>query len=167
MKRVLFLFIVLLLGLAGLLVVRTITFRSRQPAVSSVAPESFDSLALAGRLAGALRFATISSQDSSAFDAQVFEGFQRYLADSFPKVHATLKHERVNGYGLLYEWTGSDSTLAPVVLLAHQDVVPIEGGTEQKWTQPPFAGVIANGYVWGRGAIDDKVAPGGVLEARR
>ncbi len=165
MKRVLFLFIVLLLGLAGLLVVRTITFRSRQPAVSSVAPESFDSLALAGRLAGALRFATISSQDSSAFDAQVFEGFQRYLADSFPRVHATLKHERVNGYGLLYEWTGSDSTLAPVVLLAHQDVVPIEGGTEQKWTEPPFAGVIANGYVWGRGAIDDKGSLVGILEA--
>src|SRR5689334_2199709 len=108
MKRIFLLFLVLLVGFAGLLVVRTLAFRSRQLAVTPVAPEPFDSLALAGRLAGALKFATISNQDSSAFDAQVFDGFQRYLFDSFPKVHATLAREVVNGYGLLYTWTGSD-----------------------------------------------------------
>jgi carboxypeptidase PM20D1 len=165
MKRIFLLFLILLLGFAGLLVVRTLGFRSRQPAVTPVAPEPLDSLALAGRLAGALKFATISNQDSNAFDAQVFEGFQRYLFDSFPKVHATLAREVVNGYGLLYTWTGSDAALAPIVLLAHQDVVPIEGGTEQKWTEPPFGGVIANGYVWGRGALDDKGSLVGILEA--
>ncbi|HKE91308.1 MAG TPA: M20 family peptidase [Gemmatimonadales bacterium] len=165
MRRILLFLLVLLLALAAVLVFRTLTFRSRQPAVTAVQPEPFDSMALAGRLAGALRFATISNQDSTRFDGQVFEGFQRYLQDSFPKLHDALSREVVNGYGLLYTWTGSDSKLDPIVLLAHQDVVPIEGGTEAKWTEPPFGGVIANGYVWGRGALDDKGSLIGILEA--
>jgi carboxypeptidase PM20D1 len=165
MKRLFLFVLILVLGLSAVLVVRTLTFHSRQPAVTTVQPEPFDSMALAGRLAGALRFATISNQDSNAFDGRAFEGLQRYLQDSFPKLHATLAREVVNGYGLLYTWTGTDSTLAPIVLLAHQDVVPIEGGTEQKWTEPPFGGVIANGYVWGRGALDDKGSLVGILEA--
>src|SRR5256886_11432953 len=49
-----------------------------------------------------------SSDLSSQFDAREFEGLHRYLRDSFPKSHAALKLTRVNGYGLLYEWTGSD-----------------------------------------------------------
>jgi carboxypeptidase PM20D1 len=80
-------------------------------------------------------------------------------------VHAALKLEKVNGYGLLYQWAGSDSSLAPAVLLAHQDVVPVEPGTEGKWTEPPFGGTIAGGYVWGRGALDDKGSLVAILEA--
>ena len=165
MKRLFLGILILLLGLAAVLVFRTLAFRSHQPAVTAVQPELLDSMALAGRLAGALQFATISNQDSNAFDGTAFTGFQRYLEDSFPKVHATLAREVVNGYGLLYTWTGTDSTLAPIVLLAHQDVVPIEAGTEAKWTEPPFGGRIANGYVWGRGALDDKGSLVGTLEA--
>ena len=41
----------------------------------------------------------------------------------------------------------------PLVLLHHMDVVPASDG---RWTHPPFDGVLAEGYVWGRGAIDDK-----------
>src|SRR6266550_646978 len=112
-------------------------------------------VALAQRLAGALRFKTISFQDSSQFDAHEFDGFQRYLRTTFPKLHAALKLEKVNGYGLLYEWPGSDPGAPPIVLLAHQDVVPVEPGTETRWTEPPFEGRIAGGYVWGRGALDE------------
>jgi len=68
-----------------------------------VAVEPLDTAALAQRLAGALRFRTVSYQDSSRFDAREFEGFQRYLRATFPRLHATLKLEKVNGYGLLYE----------------------------------------------------------------
>ena len=165
MKRILLVVLVVVLGLASVVVVRTLRFHSRQPVVNPVALEALDSLALARRLAGALKFKTISYQDSSQFDAREFDRFQRDLRDAFPKLHATLKLERVNGHGLLYEWTGSDPTLAPVVLLAHQDVVPIEPGTEDRWTQPPFGGQIAGGYVWGRGALDDKGSLLGILEA--
>ncbi len=155
--------VVLLLGVVSL--ERSLTFHSRQPQVTAAASEPLDTAALAARLAGALRFKTVSYQDSSQFEAREFDGLQRYLRESFPKLHAALKLEKVNGYGLLYEWTGTDATLAPVVLLAHQDVVPVEPGTEGKWTEPPFEGRVAGGYVWGRGALDDKGSLVAILEA--
>jgi carboxypeptidase PM20D1 len=40
--------------------------------------------------------------------------------------------------------------------MAHMDVVPVVPGTAGDWSHPPFGGDIADGYVWGRGAIDDK-----------
>src|ERR1044072_5990784 len=41
----------------------------------------------------------------------------------------------------------------PVILLAHTDVVGVQRAS---WTHDPFAGEIADGYLYGRGAIDDK-----------
>ena len=42
---------------------------------------------------------------------------------------------------------------APLMLQAHVDVVPTTG---QEWTHPPFAGEVADGFIWGRGALDMK-----------
>lgn len=165
MKKLALALAIALVVLAAIIVGRTFTLRSRQPVVTPVAVEPLDSAALAERLAGALRFKTISYQDSTAFDPREFAGLQRYLRASFPRLHAALKLEQVNGYGLLYEWAGSDPSLEPVLLLAHQDVVPIEPGTLERWTEPPFAGRIAGGFVWGRGALDDKGSLVGALEA--
>src|SRR3989454_5964441 len=165
MKKSLVALLVVLLVLSAIALERTFTFRSRQPQAAPVAIEPLDTAALAQRLAGALRFKTVSYQDSSQFDAREFDGFQRYLRATFPRLHAALKLEKVNGYGLLYAWTGADPNLPPIVLLAHQDVVPVEPGTESRWTEPPFEGRIAGGYVWGRGALDDKGSLVGILEA--
>src|SRR5213079_888014 len=165
MKKSLGALLVVVVILAVIVLERTFTFRSRQPQAAPVAVEPLDTAALAQRLAGALRFKTISFQDSSQFDAREFDGFQQYLRTTFPKLHAALKLEKVNGYGLLYEWTGSDPGLAAIVLLAHQDVVPVEPGTEGRCTEPPFEGKIAAGYVWGRGALDDKGSLVAILEA--
>lgn len=48
---------------------------------------------------------------------------------------------------------GKNSTLKPILLAAHADVVGVE---REKWTVDPFAGVVKDGYVMGRGAIDFK-----------
>ena len=40
-----------------------------------------------------------------------------------------------------------------LALMAHEDVVP---ASPEQWHEPPFAGVVKDGYVWGRGAIDVK-----------
>ncbi len=165
MKKLIGALLFALLVLAAITLERTLTFPSRQPQVAGVAVEPLDTTALAQHLAGALRFKTISYQDSSQFDGRQFDGLHQYLRTTFPKLHAALKLEKVNGYGLLYEWTGSDPGLAPIVLLAHQDVVPVEPGTEGRWTEPPFEGKIAAGYVWGRGALDDKGSLVAILEA--
>jgi acetylornithine deacetylase/succinyl-diaminopimelate desuccinylase-like protein len=46
-----------------------------------------------------------------------------------------------------------DGSALPVLLLAHMDVVGVES---EKWSCDPFAGVMRDGYVYGRGAFDDK-----------
>jgi carboxypeptidase PM20D1 len=87
------------------------------------------------------------------------------LEQSFPRVHAQLKREDVAGGSLLYTWPGTDPSAPALLLTAHQDVVPIEAGSESKWSAPPFSGAIANGFVIGRGAIDDKGSLMAILEA--
>ena len=119
----------------------------------------------AERLAGSIQFATISHADSAAFDKTAFDGLHAYLVRHFPKVHAALEREVIADYSLLYKWQGSDASLKPVLLLGHMDVVPIEPGTEHNWAKPPFSGAIADGFIWGRGAIDNKSAVAGTLEA--
>ena len=88
-----------------------------------------------------------------------------FLKEAFPHVHAILTREVVNGYALLYAWPGEDSTLRPIVLMAHQDVVPIAPGSESQWHAGPFSGEIKDGYIWGRGAGDDKGNLMSILEA--
>ena len=119
----------------------------------------------AERLGEAVRFQTISYQDTGQIDYTRFEAFQRYLRDSFPLVFSKLEVETVNEYSLLLRWTGSNAALAPVLFTAHMDVVPVEPGTEKDWQHPPFAGVVADGRIYGRGTLDDKVGVMGLLEA--
>src|SRR5207249_3521510 len=154
-----------LVVLAAVLIIRTNRFHSRQLAVEPIPPLLLDTAAAAERLAGALRFRTISNQDSTQFDAAEFRRFQDYLRTSFPRLHARLGREVTGGFSVLYEWRGSDTTLKPILLMAHQDVVPVEPGTEGRWTEPPFAGRISGGFVWGRGSMDDKGNLMALLEA--
>ncbi|MDQ2794176.1 MAG: M20 family peptidase [Bacteroidota bacterium] len=131
------------------------------PAAPAVAlPDS----ALA-RLAGALRIPTVSTPDYAQTDTAQFGRFNRYLRQSFPKVYAQLKLEKFNDYGLLFTWAGSNAALKPALLLGHYDVVPVLPGTEGQWARPPFAGARADGYLYGRGTLDDKASVLAQLEA--
>jgi len=141
-------------ALAVVLLANTATYHSRQIPAEPAPAIALDTAAAAERLGGA-----------SGVDTASFHDFQLYLQRTFPRLHAALTRERVGGLSLLYRWAGSDTTLAPILLLAHQDVVPVEPGTEARWTEPPFGGSISDGYVWGRGALDDKDNLLGMLEA--
>lgn len=111
-----------------------------------------------------LRFKTISYQ-SADLPVQHFEGFINWLIDRYPLVQQEMELTRIGGYTLLYKWPGTDPSLKPVLLTGHYDVVPVLPGTEDLWTHPPYDGVIADGYVWGRGTLDDKGAVITMLEA--
>lgn len=121
--------------------------------------------AAAERLAEAVRFKTISYQDRTLIDYDEFARFRGFLRASFPLVFSTLEVETVSEHSLLMRWPGADKSLEPVLFAAHMDVVPIEPGTEKDWAQPPFAGVIADGNIYGRGTLDDKQGVMGLLEA--
>jgi Gly-Xaa carboxypeptidase len=58
----------------------------------------------------------------------------KYLLDTFPLVHEKLKLDKVNTHGLVYTWVGSDESLKPVLLMAHQDTVPVNMATIADWT---------------------------------
>ncbi|MFI2561912.1 MULTISPECIES: M20/M25/M40 family metallo-hydrolase [Nocardia] len=118
--------------------------------------------ATAERLAGALRCATVSGTGERADDSAdgEFVRLAAHLEACFPRVHAELELERF-GHSRLYRWPGVEPERVSAILLAHQDVVPAGDG----WTHPPFAGVVDDGFIWGRGAIDDKSRVLAILEA--
>ncbi|MGO4378837.1 M20 family peptidase [Pseudoduganella sp. RAF19] len=155
-KRVL---VVALAGIGLLAVaagVNTALSGSRQLKVAPAPALAIDENAAAQRLAESLRFTTISDATDADANAAEFDKLHAHLQASFPRLHAALKREDVGSHALLYTWQGSDPKAAPVMWMAHQDVVPIAPGTEKDWTQQPFSGVVADGFVWGRGAWDDK-----------
>ncbi|EGN96601.1 hypothetical protein SERLA73DRAFT_184690 [Serpula lacrymans var. lacrymans S7.3] len=92
-----------------------------------------------------------------------FSAFHDYLLQAFPKVHTTLELTKVNTYGLLYEWKGSDTYLQPILLAAHQDVVPVEPTTYSQWQHEPFSGYFDGELIWGRGSCDDKSGLIGIM----
>ncbi len=138
---------------------------SRQIAVAAVAPEPVDAAAAAERLAAAIRLRTISDFLAPDQNADQFAALHAHLQASFPAAHRALRRETVGTYSLLYTWPGSDPAAAPILLLAHQDVVPVAPGTETDWLAPPFAGVVRDGFIWGRGAWDNKGNLHAIMEA--
>lgn len=154
MRRALIAFAALLLLLAGTLSLQA--KRSAAPTVTA-APVTIavDAPALAAHLAAAVRIATVSPTAADPNDA-AFDAFAALLRAQYPRTHAALTPETVGRHGLLYRWAGSDATLEPVLLLAHQDVVPVAADAALRWQHAPFSGEISDGYIWGRGTLDDK-----------
>ena len=156
---------IVIVALLVIMIAKALTNGSKQSAATPADAPKIDDEKAAQHLARALTFQTISHQDAAQNDPAAFTGMHAALAEMFPKAHATLTREVVAGSSLLYTWKGKDPSKAPIVLLGHQDVVPVEPGTEGDWTKPPFGGVIDGGFVWGRGALDFKMAVVGLLEA--
>lgn len=120
----------------------------------------------------------------------IFVDFHSYLLSSFPLVfvaqspdrhvgfvanevalirHSSLKLTKVNTYGLVYRWEGSDPSLKPILLLGHQggflfflimiccnidkqrdcpsDVVPVNNEVLGDWIHPPYSGFYDGTYL--------------------
>lgn len=162
-KKFFILLLLVVLILVGILLFNTFRFQSNQQSVESVpAPELTDSSLQ--HFQQALSYKTISYGDPSLFDSTQFIGLRNFLERTYPKTHERLSREIVAGYSLLYKWEGKNSELKPVVLMAHQDVVPIEEATKSMWTVDPFGGVIKENFIWGRGTTDDKINVIAIME---
>ena len=162
MKRFLKVLLALFAVLAVILLVQTFRVKSHQINVTPIEKIPLDQTALLKRLSGALQIQTVSYDDPSRLNRTEFGRFHVYLSESFPLVYTRLSYEKVNEFSLLFRWPGKDPTLAPIVLMAHLDVVPVE---QTKWKHPPFGGISSAGYLWGRGALDDKSSLIAQLEA--
>ncbi|WP_092980028.1 M20 family peptidase [Robiginitalea myxolifaciens] len=155
MKRILRILLLLIIAVIAIVLFNTLTMNSQQVEAEPLAmPEISDSAYY--RLAGALTYKTISFNEDTPPDSAAFFGLHRFLAKSFPRVHQEMELTKISTYSLLYKWQGSDTSLKPVILMSHQDVVPVDEPTLADWEAGPFEGVMTDTHILGRGAMDDK-----------
>ena len=152
-------------GLAALLVavllIRTILFRPKPQAETPREELTFDREAAVKALQQLVQCKTISCSDPTLEDDGEFEKLISLLPGLYPEVYKACTLQRFPGRGLLFRWPGKN-TGDPTVLMAHYDVVSVD---EESWEKPPFAGIIEDGVLWGRGTLDTKVTFNGVLSA--
>ena len=145
----------------AVIVLRTIRFTPKaQPEISDEVFD-FDKAAAVDALAQLVRCKTVSYNDKSLEDDAEFEKLYALLPSLYPNVFATCSMERIPDRALLFRWPGKEAG-DPAVIMAHYDVVPVN---EEKWDKPPFAAIIEDGVLWGRGTLDTKVTINGVLSA--
>ena len=145
--------------LLAVLLIRAAAFRpKRQPPVSECAV-SFDRDAAVDALQKLVQCKTVSYNDRAAEDEAEFRKLIDLLPGLYPKVFEVCSFQELPDRALLFRWPGKKSD-APSVMMAHYDVVPVN---EDSWDKPPFAGIIEDGILWGRGTLDTKVTFNGVL----
>jgi carboxypeptidase PM20D1 len=156
---------VIILVIVGIVLYRASHFSIQLPEERPIAFEEIDGEEVARHIGLAIQMKTISHVDAEKVDPLPFEGLRNLLQMLYPQVEDHLKREVINDGALLYTWQGTDPDLDPIALAAHQDVVPANEATDSGWTYSPFAGEIADGYVWGRGALDCKGVLISIMEA--
>ena len=150
-----------LVAFIAVVAVRTIRFRPKpQPAVTKE-EIAFDQDAAVDSLAQLVRCKTVSYNDHSLEDEGEFQKLISLLPTLYPNVFAACTFRQLPDRALLFRWPGKQAG-DPAVMMAHYDVVPVN---EEKWDKPPFAGIIEDGILWGRGALDTKVTFNGILSA--
>lgn len=151
-----------LLVLVGVMAWRTIA-AGRIPALPDPSGESIaiDIDRAARHLGEAIRIPTVT--DQSGPNLAALASFRNWLQRSYPQVHAAAPPIVVGGATLIYRWPGAQPGARPIILMAHQDVVPVQDVAQ--WSSPPFSGAQREGAIWGRGSIDDKSSLVAILEA--
>ncbi|MFC2128582.1 M20 family peptidase [Bacteroidota bacterium] len=146
------------------IIVKTLLLKSRQIEVEPIEKLTISQHSI-NNLSEAIRIKTISNTDNSKVNWQEFDKFIGFIEKKYPKVDSILQKKIINNYSFLYKWEGRNSNLKPVVLIAHYDVVPVEEGSLSEWEVNPFSGKIDDGFIWGRGSMDNKISMIGILEA--
>lgn len=163
-KRIFITFGVLLLALIAVLLFNTFRFNpASESSKPSITINKYDTAAL--HLSQALQIKTVSFGDTLPIDTAEFIKFRTFMETTYPLMHQKLEKKSFNLFSYVFTWKGKDTTLAPYVLMAHTDVVPVEAIAESKWSYPSFSGTIDKDTIWGRGAVDDKGSAIAIMEA--
>ncbi|XP_054568173.1 N-fatty-acyl-amino acid synthase/hydrolase PM20D1 [Eptesicus fuscus] len=154
----------LLLGIAT--VPRSKGLRDAEHQRASRIPSQFsqeERVAMKESLKGAIQIPTVSFNPGE-FNTTALAEFGEYMHKVFPTVFRTsfIQHEVVGEYSHLFTVQGSDPSLQPYMLLAHIDVVP---APDQGWEVPPFSGLERDGFIYGRGTLDNKNSVMAILQA--
>ena len=151
----------LILVFLSVVLIRTARFKPPVQETASREEVTFDRDAAIHALGELVQCKTISRYTHEEEDDAEFEKLIALLPNLYPHVFATCALQKMPDRGLLFRWQGQHEG-SPAVMMAHYDVVPVN---EDKWDKPPFAAIIENGVMWGRGTLDTKVTFNGVLSA--
>lgn len=109
-----------------------------------------------------IRIPTVSREDASLRDDEPFRQWVPTLRRLYPRTFEACELTTIDDFGILLRWPGADPAADPIVMMAHQDVVPVEG---QDWEHDPFGAEVIDGQIWGRGTLDTKCIVGAFFEA--
>ncbi len=155
----------IILGIVGLflliLVLRALTFNPKKQAPVSQEAVEFDKQAAIASLAELIKCKTVSHVEHELEDDEEFKKLISLLPTLYPRVFDVCSFDQLPDRALLLRWPGKHSD-HPSVMMAHYDVVPVD---EEKWDKPPFAAIIEDGVLWGRGTLDTKVTFNAVFSA--
>ncbi|HSM95613.1 MAG TPA: M20 family peptidase [Rhizomicrobium sp.] len=157
MNRVLLGAIAAVVLIVVIVLTRTAMIATPPPLENVQPPISVNSMDVARHLAAAIRFKTVSYGDGLHEDQKnaQLDALRAWMEQTYPAFHHAATREII-GKSLLFTWKGKNPNAKPILLMAHMDVVPVVPGTARDWSHDAFGGDIADGFVWGRGAIDDK-----------
>ncbi|ASK32028.1 peptidase [Chryseobacterium sp. T16E-39] len=179
MKKILLAIVAIIVVIVAILLIKTFTYPFKKNSTNTV-PETkwVKNDSAIQRLSGGIKIPTVSGGDLDVFNYEPFAQFKEYLKKSYPLVYQNTENYEVNTYGLVFRLKGSKANLEPILFLSHMDVVPpgdadiinndqnifrpddkaLPGVTKvaEDWDFAPFSGAVANGRIYGRGAIDMK-----------
>lgn len=141
--------------------VRTALFTPPKAQLQTLEAVEFDRERAVKNLQTLVQCKTISRYDHALEDEAEFQKLIGALPELYPEVFRVCSLTELPDRALLFKWPGKTAG-DPAVLMAHYDVVPVD---EENWEKPPFAGVIEDGVLWGRGTLDTKATFNGVLTA--
>ena len=113
----------------------------------------------------AVQIPTISYSDTLPIDTAAYLNFGSFIDKSYPLIRQHLSKTMADSLNFVFEWKGENASLAPIILMGHYDVVPVEKAVLDKWIVSPFSGKITDSCIWGRGSVDDKSGVISILEA--
>ena len=145
----------------AVLLIRTLRFTPKAQPAQDLTPVEFDKDAAVASLQRLVQCKTISYNDHDLEDKAEFRKLIDMLPELYPAVFSACQVQELPDWGLLLRWEGKAHN-APAVMMAHFDVVPV---MEEMWEKPPFAGILEDGVLWGRGTLDTKVTMNGALSA--
>ncbi len=151
----------LVLLLLAVILLRAAFFQPKKQPPVSEEEITFDREDAVAALQELVRCKTVSYNDPTLEDEAEFRKLIAMLPNLYPRVFDVCSFRELPDRALLLRWPGKSDT-APTVLMAHYDVVPVD---ESKWDKPPFAGILEDGLLWGRGTLDTKVTMNGALSA--
>ena len=145
----------------AVIIIRALRFSPKPQTKTSDEEISFDRDRATDNLSTLIRFKTVSYRDHSLEDDAEFEKLIASLPTLYPNVAKVCKLKMLPDRALLFRWEGKTDR-SPAVMMAHYDVVP---ANEDLWSVGAFEGIIKDGRIWGRGALDTKVTFNGILFA--